>query len=85
MNTGTETPRRKECRLESVQDVREWLSDPENQVKTALYVIKWTGATPAISVHPVNRLNDLLGDRLFALAVLEEHFRRKTGEVFVGE
>lgn len=83
MESGQKVTRK--CVLETVEDVRAWLSKPENQIKTGLFVIKWEGATPLISIWPVNRLTDLMNDRLFALVVLEQHVIRKRGATPLGE
>lgn len=77
MTESIEKSDRRSCDLHSVQDVRDWLAQPENQVRSALYIIKWDGATPYISVAPVDRRVDLECNDALATCVLLEHRRRK--------
>lgn len=78
MTQDAEEPRRERrpCDLQTKAQVRAWLEDPLNHVRTALYVIKWDGATPYISIAPKNRLLEV--DESFLEAILYEHRRRKT-------
>lgn len=54
---GTEPPNiNKGKNLKNIEDVRAWLSHPSNQVNTELYIIKWDGYIPKLSVHQVDYL-----------------------------
>jgi hypothetical protein len=68
---------RRTCELNTLDDVKQWLHSPENQIKTELYIIKWDGATPSIATGPRNRLAELDNDDALATVVLLEHRRRK--------
>jgi hypothetical protein len=71
------TKENERCVLRTIRDVREWLSKPEHQIKSGIHVVKWVGATPYISVAPINRLDTVMNNRAgLAAVILIEHMRR---------
>ena len=89
-NIQQETVRvRKKCELLTIADVREWCSRPENQIRTALFIVKWDGCAPLISVAPTDRLRAVMDDNEgLARAILVEHLRRRkltSEELYVEE
>lgn len=59
--------------FKNTKQLREWLSDPNNQIDSNVFIVRWKGTVPSISR---SRLY-LMDERGFLETVLIEHLRRK--------
>ena len=59
-------------KLETIQDIIDYLNKPENQFTSDLHVVKWDGRWPKISTYRLTELNDPK-NRGLAAAILEQH------------
>lgn len=66
------------CVLRSDEDVLGWLSRPENQFSSDVYILRWDGCAPRIGR---SRLVYLQSDPGFRQFILEEHLRRRLSKV----
>lgn len=65
--------------LESIEDVRAWLSCPRNHHSSQLYMVKWEGYIPTIGSSFVDRLEE----DGFAHVILKEHMKRRGDPRFI--
>jgi hypothetical protein len=65
---GTPAPDDSKARkFKTIEQVREWLSHPSNHVVTELYVVKYNGHIPKVSVH---HFEDVFKDTAIAESVI---------------
>lgn len=71
--------------LLTVADVRTWLSHPSNQLETRLFIVKWDGLVPKVSVHHVERM--MVEDGFCEVVIWEQQRRRRGGSLWesIGE
>ena len=64
--------------LNTLKDVKDWLSKPENQHDTNLFVIKWKGNVPSIGKAWLKSLEQ---DGILEVVLREHNVRRGGGMV----